>query len=226
MRRALDGLRSRAREDRGFTLVELLISMAIFGMLMAMVTALMISMMNQAHDNLGRTRAVEQARLGLSQIDRQIRSGNVILDPALDGVTQSGVPANYSLRVYTQENGDDKCVQWRVIFHDAGSDFGDLEFREWDAGNPSTATAWSNVANNVVAPTVAFDPDDPESWPPFWLDTTLPTGSKAQNIRITLRMGDPSAREGSNPATVSSVVTGRNTVFGYSPDYCSSVPTV
>lgn len=220
-------LRERGRDEGGYSLTELLISMAIFAILMTLVFSLFITMLQQGEDNLARTRAVEQARLGLSQIDRQIRSGNVILDPALDGYTQAGVPANYSLRVYTQENGDDKCVQWRVIFHDAGSEFGDLEFRKWEAGDPSTATAWSNVANNVVAPQVApIDEDDPESWPPFWLDTTLPTGSKAQNIRITLRMGDPSAREDANPATVSSVVTGRNTVFGYSPDYCSSIPAV
>ncbi|WP_061962165.1 PulJ/GspJ family protein [Demequina flava] len=211
----------------GYSLTELLIAMTIFSILMALIFSLFITMINQAEDNLARTRSVEQARLGLSQIDRQIRSGNVILDPALDSYAQSGVAANYSLRVYTQENGEDKCVQWRVIHHDAGSRYGDLEYREWDAGDPSTATSWFNVANNVVdSGATAIDPADSETWPPFWLDTTLPTGSKAQNIRITLRMGDPGEREGANPSVVSSVVTGRNTVYGYSPDYCSSIPAL
>ena len=146
--------RIRDRDESGFSLVELLVAMTIFSLLMAILTGLFITIMNQANDNLGRQRAVEQARLGLSQIDRQIRSGNLIIDPGLDGPGVSGVPKNYSLRIYTQEGGDDKCVQWRVIFPDAASDFGALEFRSWQLAYTSTVTAWSRVASNLVAPTV------------------------------------------------------------------------
>lgn len=218
-----------ARDDHGFTLVELLISMTIFSVLMALIFGLFITILNQGSDNLARTRSVEQARLGISQIDRQVRSGNVILDPALDGITEAGVPPNYSLRVYTQENGDDKCAQWRVIFDAPSEKFGRLEFREWDAGDPSTSTAWSSVANNVEEPASSFVAGDVTTYPPFWVDDTTATGTtdtKAQNIRITLRMGDPQSDPDAKPASVTSVVTGRNTVFGYSPDYCAAIPTV
>ena len=216
--------RRARREEGGFTLVELLVSMTIFSLLMAVILSLMITMMNQAKDNLGRQRAVEQGRLGLSQIDRQIRSGNLILDPINDGVAESGVPANYSLRIYTQEGGDEMCVQWRVIFYSA-SQFGQLEYREWEPLDTTTVTPWSRVASNLVAPTATFAATDPKSWPPFWVDTTLPTGTDAQNIRITLRLGDPDAKAGSKPQTLTSVVTGRNTVFGYPSLTCNSVPT-
>lgn len=222
--------RERAsKADGGFTLIEILVSMAIFSILMALIFGLFITMLNQSSDNLARTRSVEQARLGISQIDRQVRSGNVILDPALDGMTEAGVPSNYSLRVYTQEGGDDKCAQWRVIFDNPGDKFGRLEFREWDAGNPSTSTPWSSVANNVESPEGTFVTGDVTTYPPFWVDDTTATGTgdtKAQNIRITLRMGDPSSDPDAKPASVTSVVTGRNTVFGYSPDYCTAIPTV
>jgi prepilin-type N-terminal cleavage/methylation domain-containing protein len=221
MRRRIQRAR---REEGGFTLVELLVSMTIFSVLMAVILSLMITMMYQAKDNLGRQRAVEQGRLGLSQIDRQIRSGNLILDPLNDGVAESGVPANYSLRIYTQEGGDDMCVQWRVIFYDS-SEFGQLEYREWDPVDTTTATPWSRVASNVVAPTSAFAATDPQSWPPFWVDTTLPTGTDAQNIRITLRMSDPDAKTSSKPQVLTSVITGRNTVFGYPSLTCNVVPT-
>ncbi|PKQ17833.1 MAG: hypothetical protein CVT68_06465, partial [Actinobacteria bacterium HGW-Actinobacteria-8] len=206
MRRRLQRAR---REEGGFTLVELLISMTIFSVLMAIILSLMITMMYQAKDNLGRQRAVEQGRLGLSQIDRQIRSGNLILDPINDGVTESGVPANYSLRIYTQEGGDDKCVQWRVMFYGSG-EFGQLEYREWDPVDTTTVTPWSRVASNLVAPTATFAATDSQSWPPFWVDTTLPTGTDAQNIRITLRLSDPDAKDGSKPQVLTSVITGRN----------------
>lgn len=215
--------RLRHRQESGFTLVELLISMVVFSILIAVILTLLINMMYQAKDNLGRQRAVEQARLGLSQIDRQIRSGNLILDPALDDVAESGVPPNYSLRIYTQEGGDDKCVQWRVIYYDT-SGFGQLEFRSWEPADITTASSWSRVASNVVKPTASFSASDPESWPPFWVDSTLPSGTEAQNIRITLRMNDPDARSSAKPQALSSVVTGRNTVFGYSPLTCSTVP--
>jgi len=213
------------RDDGGFTLIELLVSMIIFSIVMALLVSVMIQMTYQANDALGRQRAVEQARLGLSQIDRQIRSGNLILDPALDDESVAGVPANYSLRIFTQEgDGPAKCVQWRVIYPSDTDRFGQLEYREWDPADTSTSTAWSRVASNVERPGATFSATDSESWPPFWVDTTLPTGTEAQNIRVTLRMGDPSARDDAKAQVLSSVVTGRNTVFGYSPNTCSAVP--
>ncbi len=217
--------RAARRDESGFTLVELLVSMTIFSLLMAIILSLMITMTNQAQDNLGRQRAVEQARLGLSQIDRQIRSGNLITDPSGDDSSVSGVEPYYSLRIYTQEGGEDKCVQWRVIF--AGTTpFGKLEYREWLPADISTVTTWTRVASNVVNPTVdPLSAGDPLSWPPFWIDDTLHAGSDAQNIRITLRLSDPSAKSGSKPQVLTSVVTGRNTVFGYPTVVCSDVPT-
>ena len=47
------------------------------------------------------------------QIDRQVRSGNVIADPANEGTALSGVEPYYALRVYTQTDGVFQCVQWR-----------------------------------------------------------------------------------------------------------------
>lgn len=218
-------LKRRVRDDQGFSLTELLVSMTIFSVLMALIFGLLITMTYQASDNIGRTRSVEEARLGLSQIDRQVRSGNLILDPAMDGETQSGVEPNYSLRILTQEGGGaPKCVQWRVI-DENGDGFAELQFRRWDPG-PVDVQPWTRVASNVVAPEVKpIDANDPESWPPFWLDPNLSTGTEAQNIRVTLRLKDPKAREDSRPIPLTTVLTGRNTVFGAPIDECNPVPS-
>ena len=76
--------------------------MAIFGILMALVMGIVIRMSQQAADNMTRVHQVEEVRLGIMQIDRQVRSGNVISDPALESPTASGVPTGYSLRVFAQ----------------------------------------------------------------------------------------------------------------------------
>jgi type II secretory pathway pseudopilin PulG len=218
-------LRLKESRDHGYSLTERLLSMMIFSILMALIFGLFITMTYQASDNLGRTRAVEQARLGLSQIDRQVRSGNLILNPAAEGLAVSGVEPHYSLRILTQEGGAEKCVQWRVF--DQNSDgFSNLEFRSWDPG-PVNVEGWSVVAQNLVGPEPeTIEADDPESWPPFWVDDSSGGSTDAQSIQITLRMLDPKADADSKPIPLTSTVTGRNTVFGgYGSNYCSPVPS-
>src|SRR5690625_7723328 len=77
-----------------------------------------------------RVSQVRNAELGLMQIDRQVRSGNVILDPADEAEPHSGVEPGASLRVFTQTDGVHQCVQWRVRL--TADDPGVLEYRSWD----------------------------------------------------------------------------------------------
>jgi prepilin-type N-terminal cleavage/methylation domain-containing protein len=223
--------RRRIRDDRGITLTELLIVMMIFGVLMIIVTSVMIAITNLSKDTVGRARAVEEARLGLAQIDRQVRSGNVILNPANEGIPTAGVPPWFSMRIHTQEDGLDRCAQWRVKDHD-GDGFGDLEFRTWDPAYPNVQewTTWSPVAHNLIAmdvsPVAASDikPGQPETWPPFWVNTSIGGDTDFQRVQITLRLKDPSEDGSSKATSLSSTVTGRNTVIGYPSTYCSVAP--
>lgn len=215
----------RDRTDRGFSLTELLISMGIFGVLMAIVFSIMITLTYQAKDSLARAESVEQARLGVSQIDRQVRSGNLIANPALEDPDDSGVPPYFSLRIYTQEDGDPRCVQWRVIDRD-GDKYYDLEFRSWDPLWPviDDVDEWGVVAHNVVPPTTV-NTATPGGWPPFFVDNTALGSTDAHFVRITLRLLEPDADPNARPSTVTTVVTGRNTVFGYPTTSCAAVPS-
>ena len=212
--------------DGGWTLIELMVSMTIFIGLLVIVFSILITVSEQTKDNLARSRALDDVRVGLMQIDRQVRSGNVISDPGSETIAGSGVPPYYSLRVYTQTDGVFQCVQWRVTFP-AGSEFGNLEYRSWRPSWQSTGGVepWRVTAHNVVKPSAAIvDPRDPETWPPFYVDPASASGSDAQTIRVTLRVKDPDQRASSKPASLTSVLTGRNTVYGYPADKCGTVP--
>jgi type II secretory pathway pseudopilin PulG len=225
VRRRLD----RARDDRdgGWTLIELIVSMSLFIGLLTIAFVILITVSWQTKDNLARTRTIDQARIGLMQIDRQVRSGNVISDPGSESLTGSGVPPFYSLRVYTQTDGVFQCVQWRVRFP-AGADRGVLEYRSWRPSWQSTGGVddWQVVARDVVPPTSSTVVEtDPSTWPPFFVEhSDAEASSQAQTIRVTLRLKDPGQRASSKPAAVTSVLTGRNTVYGYPADSCAHIP--
>ncbi len=218
--------------DSGMTLAELLVTMAIFGVLMAIVMSVMINLTYMSKDSLARSQAIAEARLGLSQIDRQVRSGNVILNPEDEDEVTSGVPRFFSMRIYTQENDNPQCAQWRVIDHD-GDKYGDLEFRTWDPRYPvvEDVQPWSAVAHNLVAmpsepPESAADIklNDVTTWPPFWVNAGASGNTAAQSVRITLRVKDPSERSEALPTTVTTTVTGRNTVYSGATVGCSEAP--
>ncbi len=219
-------VRTVRQPEGGWTLTELLVAMSIFTVLLIIVFSFLTTYSQQTRDNLARARAVDQARLGLMQIDRQVRSGNVISDPAAESIASSGVPPFYSLRVYTQTDGVYQCVQWRVRYP-TGSDFGVLEFRSWKpnwevAGGVSD---WAPVAHDVVKPSGTFSQSDNATWPPFFVESSdAEASSVAQTIRVTLRVKDPEQSVKSKPQTVTSVLTGRNTVYGYPADSCAAVP--
>ena len=212
--------------EGGWTLIELMVSMTIFIGLLVIVFSILITVSEQTKDNLARSRALDDVRIGVMQIDRQVRSGNVISDPGSETTAASGVPPYYSLRVYTQTDGVFQCVQWRVTFA-VGAEFGALEYRSWKPSWQSTGGVepWRVTAHNVVKPSAAVvNPDDPETWPPFYVDPAAASGSDAQTIRVTLRVKDPGQRASSKPASLTSVLTGRNTVYGYPADKCGTVP--
>lgn len=212
--------------DGGYSLTELLVSMIIFGIVMGITFGILITITNQSKDTLARIRALEEAKLGISQIDRQVRSGNVIMDPKYESDATAGVPKYYSMRIYTQAGAVPLCAQWRVKDKN-GDGYGDLEFRTWKPG-PLDVQEWSAVAHNLVKMDFSGttpSADRPEDWPPFWVDNSETAATQAQFVRVTLRLRDPSEREGGKPTSVTTVITGRNTVFGYSQTLCASAPT-
>jgi type II secretory pathway pseudopilin PulG len=193
-------LRERNRADGGTTLVEILISMTIFSLALAMVYSVLITVQKQTKDQTSRADSVGNARLALQQIDRQVRSGNVLYNPATETLP-------LSMRVYTQANGDQRCVQWQVYN-------GKLRSRSWSPTwtTDGQVSAWTVVAHDLVNTTAT---------PPF----ALQGGSTAYGSRladVTLLVKSPTA--GGKPVNVTSSLSGRNTAYGYDPGVCNPAP--
>lgn len=75
-------VRRVAAEQDGFTLVELLVVLAIVGVILAGITQLLTSALKSQNDQTNRTQAQTDARLGLDKLRREIRCAN--------GLTSSG----------------------------------------------------------------------------------------------------------------------------------------
>ena len=182
-------------------MVEVTVTLAILSVVMVMVLSVLDVVQRGVVKAESRSRSVDEARLAAQQIDRQIRSGNVLYSPENGGM---------ALRVYTQANGAQKCVQWRL----AGRH---LEWRSWTTtwstdGNVSPwKLAAEEVANATVVPAV----------PLFTLDTSqVEFGQRVMRVAIVANDDERAGR----PVRVDLSVTGRNTQYGYSGSVCNDVP--
>jgi type II secretory pathway pseudopilin PulG len=199
------------------TFVELMISMLLLGIASAIFLSVLASVQKGFERQSGRSINNDQARLAMEQLDHEIRSGNLLYDPALESDPGNGIYPGMSLRIYTQVNADirdpgNQCVQWRILN-------GQLQNRYWATTwreDPDTEVSpWQVIAEGIanlnVSPQVSA----------FTLDPDPAKGGRT--IVITLLVNNNPALSGSN-VSISQSVTGRNTEFGYPSSVCEDVP--
>jgi len=192
---------TQSEHDSGVSLVEVLVTMMIFSLIMAGIYSVLITVQRQSRDISGREETVGNARLATEQMDRQIRSGNVLYDPAKETLP-------LSMRVYTQANGNERCIQWQVL----GTQ---LRMRAW-------STSWKFDGNVSSWGIVARGLQNTSTTPPFALEG----GSTAYGSRlvdIDLRVKDPASS--GNVLQIKTSLSGRNTLYGFDPGICDAVPT-
>jgi prepilin-type N-terminal cleavage/methylation domain-containing protein len=200
----------RIGEESGITLPELLVAMFIFGIVMLVFTSTLASVQGAVvtQDNLARTN--DQARLALEQLDREIRSGNVLYDPADES------DPYYVLRVYTQTNYHTPRTTFMCSLWEINMD-GQLRTRRWyPAPLAPDPTPWRVVATGIVnkeleVPVHAFElnPD------PLNGDRTL---------YVTLRVNEDLERFPNSTFELTQALTGRNTSYGYPVSVCGTLP--
>jgi prepilin-type N-terminal cleavage/methylation domain-containing protein len=210
--RSVRPLLDRVGRQDGITLVEVMVATAILGIVMLVFTSTMASMQQAVVAQDVRTRLNDQARLALADMDRQVRSGNLLYDPDDEagtvepfGVTAAG----YMFRVYTQvkfEPSDDpRCAVWLI------DDEQRLLYRSWPVLAPEDATDWRVVAEHIV--------NRETGTPAFVLESTGRTVTASFEANADIEH-DPSATQ-----TFQASLTGRNTSFGYPTDVCEDLPS-
>lgn len=173
-------LRVFDRDQRGMTLTELMVSVAMMAIVATIFTTVLLAIQKAVTNQQSRSENNDQARQAIEQMDREIRSGSVLYDPATEAAATCGgkdCQPSYSLRVLTQANGStrtppEQCVQWVI-------DGRQLFRRAWDPLNPTTSlNGWRMVAESVV------NRDLSTPVPAFAMDPT--PGSKVLNITLML----------------------------------------
>ena len=193
--------------DSGQTLIELLVVMLVLSAVTAIVYGVLITVQRSTADTVKRADSVDQARLALSQIDRQVRSGNVFYDPVLETLPMS-------MRVYTQSNGIKRCVQWQVTG-------GELRSRSWEPVTGVVEQDWHTVARNVVN-VVDADPATVDPQAPFALAGGGTTTSYGQRLVDILFLVKEPTSDG-KAVEVRGSLSGRNTQYGMDPGVCTAL---
>jgi len=199
------------------TLVELMVTIAILSVVMAIFIPTMISVQTAFGRQEDRSQSNDQARLAIEELDREIRSGNVLYDPASENDAADGIYPGMSLRIYTQTNATtrtpgNRCVQWRVYL-------GELQSRYWSSTweTDGIVSDWRLIADHIVNQP---NPPTPPATPAFLKD---PDPAKAgRTIIVTLQVQEKASS--GRTVQVQASLTGRNTEYGYPNSVCADIP--
>jgi prepilin-type N-terminal cleavage/methylation domain-containing protein len=205
-------LRNRFRalsgDQRGFTLAELMIVVA----MLLVVTGAFLTVLNSVNGAIVRQQARsetnDQLRAAVQQLDREIRSGNILYDPG------SEMLPFYSLRVYTQANAPTRdvpfqCVQWKIEDRQ-------LLRRFWPPENAGAVSDWRLLAEHIVN----RDLDTPV--PAFDLDADPNKAGRTLDVTLLANADFDSGR--SRTVRIQTSLTGRNTSLGYPTTVCDPAP--
>ncbi|HEX9122486.1 MAG TPA: prepilin-type N-terminal cleavage/methylation domain-containing protein [Actinomycetota bacterium] len=213
--------RRRSQDQQGLTLVEVMVATSILAVALLIFLSTFASIQRATSRESDRGRNNDEARLAVEELDREIRSGNVLYDPAKENAPSeqggiascSGCAPSYTLRVYTQSNAPTRagfvCRLWRI------TDARELQTQYWPPLHPEQASSWRTVATGVMNRQLAV--------PAFTRSADL---SKAnRTVEILLLVNNDYDNDPGDTVRIQVSLTGRNTLFGYPEDVCDQVPT-
>jgi len=204
------------------TLVELMIVLIVLSVVLVIFGTVMTGVQRAANRQSDRSGSNDQARLAIEEMDKEIRSGNVLYDPGLSGCAPTPCPwsddapnqiyPGMALLIYTQTNAvnrnpGNRCVQWRI----AG---GQLMRRDYTTTwqTDGLVSGWRLIADHIV--------NQQGVSPAFQLD---PDPNKGGRTIIVSFLVNQNAASGQN-VKIQASISGRNTEYGYPSNVCATIP--
>jgi prepilin-type N-terminal cleavage/methylation domain-containing protein len=218
-------VRRRSEDEAGFTLVELVTTIMLLSVVLSAFYGVLWSVQRNVEKEKDRSISNDSVRLAVQELDRQVRSGNVLYDPLCEGkvatcttanarlaavdpvAAANGIQPGLSVHIYTQANADthnpgNRCVQWRVYSQN-------LQTRQWSPQwqTDGYVTGWRTVTSNIVNTTTDAA---------FSLGASA-FGGRLMNVSLST---NANARSG-QAVRVNASITGRNTEYGFPVNVCS-----
>ena len=194
------------------TLAELVVAMTILSVVLLIFTSTLASVQDVVVAESSRSQLNSDARLALQTIDRNVRSGNLLYDPAgeVGNDPYDALATGYIFRVYTQAKhqpvDDPRCALWLI------DDQQQLLYRWWPALDPASATDWRVVATGVVN----RDLDVP----------AFEIGGDGRTITVNFLVNANLTNDPTATQAFEASLTGRNTSLGYPLDVCEDLPSL
>lgn len=158
--------RLRARDDRGATMVEMVVGMAIMAIFMAIFTTTMLMMSRSESKARSVADTANQVHLAFIWLDRHVRYASAISTPG------AGSSGDWYVEWQTDTGSSLQCTQLRmnVVTQPA-----QLEYRSWTSGS-SPAAKFTSIANGFTKLTTQ----------PFTSSATQIGNQQNQQFQITL----------------------------------------
>jgi prepilin-type N-terminal cleavage/methylation domain-containing protein len=198
--------------EDGFTLGELIVASAILSIVLLVFTTTLATVQRSVSEQQVRSTNNDNVRLALENLDRLVRSGNVLSDPSIVNTDCKATGSAYQcLLAFSQANGTTllpaRCIQWRV----EGTS---LETRWWEPGEKATTTtAWREVATGIqnlqTSPTTQTFRLDPDPL------------KQGRSVEVLFIVGTGFDGVDGPLSRVEASLTARNTSYGYLSDACA-----
>ncbi len=201
-------LRERRHEDQGLSLVEVLISMALFSVVVAVAGAGVVLMVNDLRRTTNQADASDSVRKVFTLLDQQLRAAQAVNMPGRVG------GASYLEFQVRELGGVLTCHQWRLVTATST-----IQQRSWRS--PITSgPAWQSVATGISGPADGSSPF-------VFLPATVTQVRQGVTLRLTATKGR-STNGGRQQVTQDAGLTliARNTSMSTATNSDSLVPGV
>lgn len=196
--------------------------MTIFTIVITIVMGALITLITVSNGAFNRADAQSEIRVGLADISKQMRSGNVLFSPKDEPTAvlscikaADGTDRGSCMRIFTQTNGVSRCVQWQVLeVSPGGNGKAILRTRNWDPlwSTSNDVTPWRTVARGLT-----LDATNP----PFELQgAATPYDRRLLDVGLKSYDADRDIN-----VSIASSISGRNTSYGYDTGRCEPVPS-